>query len=360
MQLGCMRQHRFSYGEISSTDGCIAVFPLANINGNNQKNTDDLLSEYVALSLQNKGLEATMGPRDVDHLFDLAGVASPVGVNQQQAVKLGKIFAAQAVIYGNFNKIPMGPTNPAAPQAPYLVIADLYLLDISSNSIGWIYSSRLYTDNKSYLDDLGKLSRNITESLLANGHGVELASKSTCWDRSKIVASLNTEIPRVVKSAEPVALSTNSAPKNIETKIEAKKTSTLSAVKLSPASNAMFSKLSTYEALSLSSLFDQRTTIISKNQQNSFKNLSEAMMAMPLSTQFSLEGHVDDSGNSADDFWVSAQQVNKLRDLLIEAAPGLDGRIQISSKGGSTPLVPNLNQKSRSKNRRIIILAGSH
>ncbi len=83
--------------------------------------------------------------------------------------------------------------------------------------------------------------------------------------------------------------------------------------------------------------------------------LGRAMATYDPRAQFLFEGHVDASARSSADFWLAAQRASRVREWVVEKYPGLKGRIRVTAKGGTEPAVPNINQTSRERNRRIEI-----
>lgn len=351
-----MRYPRFNYGEMSPTHNCIAVFPLVDMNDTaSNANKEDFLGEYLAIALVHGGLEGTIGPRDSEALFEMAGLQTPTNFNQKQAVKIGKLFNAEAILYGSFMKLPMVSSAPTK-DVELLLGVDLYLVDLISNSITWIYTTRFYSREQQYLTELAKLASEISQSLLASGRDLRVNSKHSCWDKNKIITGLRLEAASFAKT--PTA--------EVTAPVAAKPTTPEPGKPVKPAvvvpqlagdAGVYLKQLSGGETLQLQGMYDGRSTILLEKSKSKVEALGKAMMALPPKTQFMLEGHVDESDNGADDFWVSAQQASKIRDSLTGSFPGLSGRLQISSKGGNNPIMPNINQKSREKNRRIQVTA---
>ena len=114
--------------------------------------------------------------------------------------------------------------------------------------------------------------------------------------------------------------------------------------KLTAGAQNYYSTLKGGKPLVVRKVFDGRSSRINTSANANVSDLGKALSAFPASSKFVFEGHVDATANNSGDFWVSAQQTGKLRDEVIRQNPSLKDRIEISAKGGKSPLVPNIKQ----------------
>ncbi len=336
----CIHYPRFTFGEIPADHSCIALFPFANIN--DPTASDNLVGDYLALSLVNAGARATLAPRDVLLFFKQAKLELPEIMSMEDAFYYGGLFHADSVIFGHVAKLALAddvnnPKNPAM-----LMGVDLYLLNVKENNVTWVYSSRFYTSKESYVTDLSKFSKDISKTLLANYVGKGSASGKSCWDEAEIVANLRA-VDKWQPSSQAEAASASS------------KVAPQPQVQLSKGAERIYQSLLAKKVVKLGGLFKGRSSRLLEARKMQLRIIGEAMAALPASSQFMIEGHIDATDDSNNDFWISAQQINKVRELLHSDFNSLKGRLQIRTKAGTNPLVPNINQKSREKNRRILI-----
>jgi outer membrane protein OmpA-like peptidoglycan-associated protein len=276
--------------------------------------------------------------------FKAASLPLPQGIDETQALLLANAFSAQAVIYGTFFKLPLHNARTPSENNDLLVGADLQLLETDSKSIAWLYSSRFYTSQQEYMVDLARLAKEMTANMLTRQASSTSERDRDCWDKDAIVAVLKQGIQEPEIAKQPQKEKPTAQPKQSE---------------LIGQAAAFFKRLQGGGELTLHGLFDGRSSLLTTASTSSTKALVQALLAMPPQFEFVLEGHVDESKSSSDDFWVSAQQVNKLKDQLVSEHEVLGSRLHVSSKGGSQPLVPNINRKSRDRNRRIVVFAQS-
>jgi len=189
VNLSCIHFPRFTFGRMPGGHACVAVFPLVDLSS--QGENDDLLGEYLTLALMNSGFRATLGPRDVKGLFESVGLQLPLNINQNSALHIGRKLEADGVLYGHISKYPLQDKLAPTKNPDLWLGIDLYLVDIKERSIVWIYSTRIYTSKKNYLNDLSKLSGDISQTLLATSGELMVVNKSQCWDRPKIALNLS-------------------------------------------------------------------------------------------------------------------------------------------------------------------------
>jgi outer membrane protein OmpA-like peptidoglycan-associated protein len=308
--------------------------------------------------MKDAGFKGVLGPRDVGHLFESAGVELSSGIDESDARQIGRRLTADAVLYGHGSKFVMKSKSVATDNPEVLVGIDLYLLDVGSNSVNWVYSTRLYSTVKNYIVDLSKLSLDASRTLLASGSVIPVTSEAECWDKQKIALNLS-GVKIAPKVAKKSAVASKVQPKAVSSLGNKKATTAPRLAKTKPiakpAKKVAVKRLAPLKPTVLRKLFDGRSSRLAGSAVAAVVSLGKKLNSYPKTAKFVFEGHVDATANNSGDFWVSAQQAGKLRDEVVKRYPNLKGRIEIAAKGGKSPLVPNINKRSRQRNHRIEI-----
>lgn len=96
---------------------------------------------------------------------------------------------------------------------------------------------------------------------------------------------------------------------------------------------------------------------IQKETVDGLNKLSNILKSNPLIT-IELQGHTDNTGNENDNLKLSEQRTNAIKDYLVRLGVN-ENRITTKGFGNSKPLVPNISDENKAKNRRVdIIISG--
>jgi outer membrane protein OmpA-like peptidoglycan-associated protein len=94
--------------------------------------------------------------------------------------------------------------------------------------------------------------------------------------------------------------------------------------------------------------------VLTKTQRDKVDKYIDIIKKSPKMNIF-LDGHTCDSDSRNGNREVGLHRAEYIRDYLI--SKGIDAkRIRISSKGETQPLVPNINEENRKRNRRVLFL----
>ena len=341
----CLRYKRFTYGSLSAGSNCLVVLPMNSLGdpGSNEA----LLGEYLTMAFEYAGLKDTMGPKQVSQLFDASSRQSPRTFAYQEALQFGKIVGASGIIYGHNSKLFL--RSPLAERGDQNILLGLsvYLIDVESGAVSWTYSTTVTSNEKNYLVDLAALAKEMTQAMIVTNSDIS-GAEGACWQEEDLRNRLarfyggtqSSPVPakKVVKA---ISQTNHYAAKPVEfTK---------------KSQNDYYKALLDNKRLPLQSLFRSRSTSFASYHKDLLNDLIVVLNAIPKDRSVLIEAHTDATEDFSNDFWVSAKQAEALGNFFVAKVPTLKGRIQTSSKGGKEPLVPNINKKSRQKNRRLYL-----
>ena len=100
--------------------------------------------------------------------------------------------------------------------------------------------------------------------------------------------------------------------------------------------------------------FYPRSAKLTPASKNALANFSKVLIDNP-NIALKIEGHTDDQGDPAKLMELSYQRAELIRDILVNSGVGPD-RMIAAGFGGTKPLVPNMDLKSRRQNNRITFI----
>jgi outer membrane protein OmpA-like peptidoglycan-associated protein len=99
--------------------------------------------------------------------------------------------------------------------------------------------------------------------------------------------------------------------------------------------------------------FNGRTSNLSKKGLLFLSRLAKVLMLIGPGYKSVFESHVDATDNLKEDMALSLSRVSKIKRFLLRYSFFTSDTVEIKAKGGQVPLIPNVNKRSRMRNRRI-------
>lgn len=315
-------------GYLPKETECVAVLPFeVRYEGSG---TSEILSEFLALDLYQKGFKGAVGPRDVAQLFLKAKDPLPPEIDPYWAREIGKKLEVAGVIFGSVSQIPV--LNPDTPGSSDVNLAiDAYLLDVKSGEMRWMYSSRELVSSEDYSNRMARHSGTMTESLLKLHLPGDSVGRSGCWKAPSVPADVRTTPEPTVAptpTATPRPPLTNSQKKILADLLERG------------------------ELVWNAELFEGRGDVLTKEAIVLLRDLATILNEPAAPKTLQIGAHLDGTEDSAVDLALSklrAEAIKKyLMDVRVPAA-----RLEAVGLGSSQPKFPNINERSRRMNRRV-------
>ncbi len=307
---------------------CIAVIPFEV--RYEAPSSEEILSEFLSLDLYRMGAKGTLGPRELTQLFQRTRNSLPSFVTTTSAKLIGNKLAVDAVIFGSTSRIPLLRDVEAEHQETELNI-DAYLLDVRSGIIRWAYGTKETIETENYIDRMNFHSEKMAQSLLFLRKGGDRFGKRNCW-------SIPPEPPKEVTSA-----------------MLTQPTSPSVSIPLTTIQKELLARLSNSEGIQLGpDMLEEREDRLTKKAIPLLREVASVVKGAPTLLAVRIASHVDATQDTADDLKISKLRAEAIKQYLIFI--GLPERqLEAVGFGGTQPLVPNINRKTRSMNRRIVI-----
>lgn len=108
------------------------------------------------------------------------------------------------------------------------------------------------------------------------------------------------------------------------------------------------------EVLKLPIVFEFGTAILTEKSNENVKKMADMLAKYP-SLKFQVTGHTCDIGTDRANYIVGINRASVIKDAFTQGGTE-PSQIEIFSKGKSEPLVPNINEENRRKNRRVVVV----
>lgn len=101
--------------------------------------------------------------------------------------------------------------------------------------------------------------------------------------------------------------------------------------------------------------FSSNSTQLTPETAANVRNLARVLSAQPETTHFILTGHADVRGEADYNLRLSLARAEAIRDLLVDEAPTLDGRVEALGDGETRPVDAGSSERAHANNRRLEI-----
>jgi outer membrane protein OmpA-like peptidoglycan-associated protein len=305
-------------GSMPKEATCVAVLPFEVRYDTTSSN--ELLSEFMALDFYRKGARGILGPRDVDQLFRTAGETLPPTIDPYWAREIGQKLKVDGVVFGAMARIPILSSSTTAQDELQMNI-DAYFMETKTGEIRWVYGVKEVAPSEAFVTRLGEHSDRMVQSLLADRTSGMPFGKADCWAK-----------------LEPKAVDTP-APAPIAALTESQK----KILKDLTAPNGFLLK---------AEVFSERSDQLSKNTIPLLRDIGAALNSPESPRRIRIAAHVDGTDDSAKDLQLSKSRAEAIKNYLEKL--GVDAsRLKAVGFGGTKPVLPNINRRSRLMNRRV-------
>jgi len=313
---------RFTVGSLPPETECVAVLPFEI--RYDMGAPKEMLSEFLALDLHRKGMRGVLGPLELIELFKKANDPLPPATDPYWAREVGRKLNVDAVLFGTIAQIPVS-RRPDNEIEDMNVNIDAYLMDVKTGEIRWSFGTKEQVESAELTTLVSKRADEMTGVLLQDTGGRGVFGKRDCWS----APPLKPPVTAVVRTPEPAT-----------------------DVTLTKGQLQLLAKVTSPEGLILPAThFESRTGRLTKESIQSLRDLGVVMLSGRNPGKILIAGHLDATEDLGKDLALSKQRAEAVRMYLTKmgVAPQL---LQAVGYGGSRPVMPNMNEKSRRMNRR--------
>ncbi len=321
MNSACIRP-ALKIGTMPREANCVAVAPFEVRFGLSY--SEELLSEFLALDLSRMGANGILGPREMVQLFKQVRDPLPPSIDPYWAKLIGQRLNLDAIIFGSISQIPL-LRDPGAQELH--VNVEVYLLDLKSGEMRWAFSLKEAMPADDYVRRLSLYSEEMAESLLRGRGRKARFGKSNCWARKPVAM---TKLAEQKPKAEPIVL----ADKELKT---------------------LNQLLDSQGYVLGADAFEGRFDRLTKGIIPFLRTLSRILQSKNvMGKRLHIGSHLDGTDNTANDLRLSKMRAEAIERYL--TSQGINSEmIMAKGFGGTKPLVPNINRRSRNLNRRTTL-----
>lgn len=344
--VNCSSYNSVIVGNMPKDTKCLAIMPFVP-GGELNKKDGELLSAFLASDIFKEGREGLIYPKEIRAIYKQLKVEYPDVPNSSYASKFGNSVGADSVVWGSLSFRTIVEKEGEVEVESRLISVEAFLIKSKTREVNWFYDTKKITTSEATIKTLANISSEMKYGLLRKTSSDTARDPKACF-KSALAQRLATFL------AVPVRPTQRKEKEQVRADIaEVRKEKEL---KLNEEEMSVFNKLKKNKSLNLDGLkFDGRTQNISKDGILYLSRLVKVLMAIGKNQKFVFESHVDATNDTADDMQLSLARVRNVKSYLLKYPFFNTDIVEIKAKGGQVPIMPNLNERSREKNRRIIL-----
>jgi outer membrane protein OmpA-like peptidoglycan-associated protein len=350
--LGCaIKRNSLIVGRLPIQAKCVAIMPFNSI-GDSGEMGDEFLSEFMASDLFREGFTEIVYARDIRKILNELNIGISSLTDKEQMINLAKFIGVDAIIWGALEYQLIIEQVREGDQNVRVLSIDAYLGNVNTGDINWYYNTKKTFSARDSMKTLAEISSEMSWGLLRDRGKKPIFLVDGC-NSEIVLTKFKSYFGQQKRKPQEIVMGAQASP--VEQKIEP---SAASKGVLSEDEMKIFNSLTGGEKITLGQLrFEGRTANISKDGMIFLKSVGSILKSLGSGYKFRFESHVDATNDTAADMTVSLEMAKSIKSFLTDYASIADSAIEIKAYGGQVPLLPNINKRSREKNKRIELSA---